>query len=171
MRPWPVVTFINMKAAELITLGKAVQIYYPHLVEEILPTLTKPEPILTHSIHLPKLLKLFCDYKGIKEEQLKGINIDRDLADTRRLFIAVVLTLYNPEIFTGIHGDKMKDNMRHELAELLQYNKCSISQETGVIKTFMDTSRCLPAWEEFRLEVRGLSTRLKNNKIFIKLDE
>jgi hypothetical protein len=153
MRLWPVVTFMNMKAAELITLGKAVEIYYPHLLDEILPTLTKPEPALTHTIHLPKLFKLFCDYKGIKEEQLKGINIDRNLADTRRLFIAVVLTLYNPEIFTRIHGDKMKDNMREELAELLHYNKCSISQEVAVIKTVLNVSKPLPAWKEFREEV------------------
>jgi hypothetical protein len=109
-----------------------------------------PAPVIIYLTKLPEILVEFCSNKGIKPDELKGNNRNRP---EKKIFIAVVLRLYNPELLTGIHSDRMKDNLRKELSGILEWNEECVSQVVNDIRTFLNPTKTFKAYEGFRNEV------------------
>jgi hypothetical protein len=131
------------------------------MLSEIEPKILRPQPVFVHSILLPALLKRFAELKEVSEKSFIGIGLGPEGNELKILFIAVVITLYDPSLLTGIHSTCMRLNLREELAGLLQTDRTWISQQTDKIKSYLNPNKDLFANKEFKEEVYRLSKVLE----------
>jgi hypothetical protein len=131
---------------ECVRIVKAIQDRHPDVLEEAKEIIKLPEATIHYFFVLPRILRLFCEFKKIADASFIGNHISRAGVGTRTTFIAIIYKLYNPEIYTPYY-DKSKDNLRNELSGMLQCNPATISQALDSIPVQ------LKAYEEFRNEV------------------
>lgn len=139
----------------------ALVMFKPEVLEEIKPKLLKPEPVFYHTILLPQLLKKFCELKNVPEKLLIGVRNGRESVQLKRLFIGVIIKLYDPQLLTRIHSSVMRRNLRAELAKLLKTDLSWISQVANDIIIQLNPRSSKPAFEAYRSEVNRLSKVLE----------
>jgi len=147
--------------ANYAQIGKAVKMFYPEMLKEITPRLTKPEPVFIHTILLPALLKRFCELKEISESSVVDASFDRDTNEVKFLFIAVVIKLYNPDLLTGLHSDIMRPTLARELSAVLKAGRTWISQQTNDIKWRLNPYKEKDKYVAFKEEVNKIAKVLE----------
>lgn len=140
---------------------KAIRLFHPHILEEIKPKLVEPKPVFLHTILLPTLLKRFCELKEVPEKLLIGVRHGSDSVKLKKLFIAVIVRLYDPRLLTGIHTETLRNNLRIELSGLLKADCTWISQVTNDIIVQLNPHKPKPAYEDFRNEVNKIAKALE----------
>jgi hypothetical protein len=101
----------------------------PQKAASIIDTYIKPAPRCNDFEQIPAFLQHFSQLKDIQPIQIKGALMKRQLVDTRKLFISVMIRIYNPQVY-----NHPKDGMVFTygfsiyLAELLQLKQSHISR-------------------------------------------
>jgi hypothetical protein len=109
---------------------KAIEMFYPSILEEVKPRLILPVPVLTHLFLLPALLIRFCQLKGVEAAEIwEG----SESVHLKTLFIVVVIDLYNPH-----PRESMKPKLVTELSGLLQTTKEFVNQAIEKAKAYED---------------------------------
>jgi hypothetical protein len=110
----------------------------------------KPEPTITDVVFLHPLRSLFCDYYHITIRHLK------EQTNLRRKFIAVALSLCNPE-YVQNHRATVKDGLAETLSVLLGTQRDWISQQVGAEKDKINPpERIKSAYQAERSEIKQL---------------
>jgi hypothetical protein len=147
--------------AHIKQVYRALEMFKPEVLEEIKPKLLKPEPVFYDTVLLPQLLKKFCELKNVPEKLLIGVRNGRESVQLKRLFIGVIIKLYDPQLLTRIHSEVMKHKLRAEMAKLMTTDRSWISQVANDIITQLNPHNSKLAFEDYRSEVNRLSKVLE----------
>lgn len=111
----------------------------PLLISDAIKQVEKPEPSFDYFFVLERTMHKYCSKKQIQPESIIGNKIGKQGMWERTLFMAVIFKLYSPEIFTGFYN--LTDNLRKELAGMLECDPTWISQQVTPIISFMNDKR------------------------------
>lgn len=106
------------------TLGRKVYKIYPFIAKELI---TIPE-----ISDLESISPLFGEYKRI---QLPPVGKNQ-VTDFRLIFVAVILRLYDPDVFE--FDKNMKAGLRTKLSEVLQCEGSLISHNFRIVKDYIN---------------------------------
>ena len=145
---------------ELKLIGQAVVAYHPDILQEILPLIKKPQPILVHLHLLKPLFSEFCKLNEVNESDMVGTHKGLKINDLKRLFIGAVVTLYCPEVLNDLYKGILREHLRSELAGLLQIEASWISAQVSSLKTILNRNKSLPAYKDYKAQVDTLANVL-----------
>lgn len=99
---------------------------------------------------LPEILEKFASFHSIDPDYITGdIKRVREKAELRRMFIALALKVYDPDMLTENKPGKVRIGLRESLADLLKMNPNKVSDSfslasfafrnpRGINKKFID---------------------------------
>ncbi len=123
-------------------LGKKVLEKYPYIAKELIET-----PTLNNLELLPEILQTIQEEKGTPISK-------KQHTDFRMIVTAVIVKLYDPEIFSGY-----KRNLRHGLRQSLSNQmNCSPTQISHLLKSVRDY---LSIYSDFAQEVIYLYEKIR----------
>lgn len=128
----------------------------PGLIKEAAEQVEKPHADFDYFFILERTLHNFCKKKNIEPESIIGKKIGNQGMWDRTIFMAVIFKLYSPEVFTGYYN--LTDNLRKELAGMLECHQTWISQQVAGIVSYMHEKN----YTEFREQVNGYVSLIKN---------
>lgn len=130
----------------------------PKLVEDAVKRIEKPEPYYLYDRTMGPVLERFLEKRGLKEEDIQGVHISRQMVWERTLFIAVSLMLYSPAVFIRAVKYNIENGVRHELEGILLCNEEWISQQVDKISFDYNSN-----YQEFRDTINDLLSYIKEN--------
>lgn len=114
-------------------IGIAVYKMQPNLAQNLLKRVKEVSPACTDLDLIPSMFKKYCQHRECNycPKSKKDIYL-------RHVFIAAIIKLYNPELFTGIHTIKMRHRLREGLADVLRVDPRWVSQNIPTIIVRLD---------------------------------
>lgn len=119
-------------------LGKLFIEKEPEIAEKLISKyLPQTEPLEKDCKRIPEFFIVFCKIHGINPGDFVGPLYKSRKVDVRRQFIAVVLHLYVPQVFSQPADDLILDrNLSKNLSNLFQISKGNISDYIREVVTW-----------------------------------
>lgn len=144
-------TAVKLKAFEYLEKENKM------LIEDAVKQVEKIEPHYHYLATLSKIFEKFLEFRELREEDIQGVHIARNLVAERTLFIAVVLWLYSPSVYNGNVDYSIENGVRHELEGILLCNETWISQQVKPISFQYRTN-----YQDFKDDINSLLAFIKS---------
>jgi hypothetical protein len=122
-------TTINLSKQQYVLLGKLLHQKKPHIADEIISTwFPKQDPTEQDLTRIGPLFYAFCALQNLIPEDHIGPVFKTSKVNIRRLFVAVMIHLYNPDVFSQpIDNIILKKGFVRQLSQVLKLKDANIS--------------------------------------------
>jgi hypothetical protein len=126
-------------------IGMLLHRISPDITESLHNVLARrPQPELTDLSIIPKLFTGFCHYKNIDGIDSKKLT-KKEYVYLRRVFIGVIIKLYNPDMLTPYGALRVTWNLSVALAHVLKTHRSWVCESYGIVCTRL---KVYPEFEE-----------------------
>ena len=84
---------------QYLLLGKLLVMRHPEVAQRLLVQI-EHDPPLTDLSRIPELYTVFCELINVDPPTFRGPLFSTNKVDIRRLFVSVILHLYNPQVYS-----------------------------------------------------------------------
>lgn len=152
-------TATSLGKKNLLLLGKLLISQRPEVAHELLSTYGPPQSPVEHDVSkIDQIYQSYCRIRSIEPHDYTGALYKSSKVDVRRVFIAVVLHIYNPQVFhQPLDSIIVNIGLVKKLSEVFQQDNGNMSK----------TIRKVIAWErqyeDFALIVNQIIEQITAN--------